>query len=47
MNEPKRALLLGGTGAVRVHGGGFAGTALAFVPDDRMEACFVWKSRER
>ena len=26
--------LLGGRGAVRVHGGGFAGTALAFVPDD-------------
>ena len=30
--------LLGGTGAVRIHGGGFAGTALAFVPDDRMAA---------
>ena len=30
--------LLGGAGAVRVHGGGFAGTVLAFVPDDRMEA---------
>ena len=28
---------LGGQGAVRVHGGGFAGTALAFVPDDRRE----------
>ena len=28
---------LGGQGAVRVHGGGFAGTALAFVPDDRCE----------
>ena len=27
----------GGQGAVRVHGGGFAGTALAFVPDDRRE----------
>ena len=26
--------LLGGEGAVRVHGGGFAGTALAFVPND-------------
>lgn len=26
--------LLGGHGAVRVHGGGFAGTALAFVPDE-------------
>ena len=29
--------LLGGEGAVRVHGGGFAGTALAFVPNDRFE----------
>ena len=29
--------VLGGQGAVRVHGGGFAGTALAFVPDDRRE----------
>ena len=28
---------LGGQGAVRVHGGCFAGTALAFVPDDRRE----------
>ena len=28
---------LGGQSAVRVHGGGFAGTALAFVPDDRRE----------
>lgn len=28
---------LGGQGAVRVHGGGFAGTALALVPDDRRE----------
>ena len=28
---------LGGQGAVRVHGGGFAGTALAFVPDERRE----------
>ncbi len=27
--------LLNGEGAVRVHGGGFAGTALAFVPNDR------------
>lgn len=26
--------LLGGEGAVRVHGGGFAGTVLAFVPND-------------
>ena len=30
--------LLGGEGAVRVHGGGFAGTALAFVPNDRFAA---------
>lgn len=29
--------LLGGEGAVRVHGGGFAGTALAFVPNDGFE----------
>ena len=29
--------LLGGEGAVRVHGGGFAGTALAFVPNNRFE----------
>ena len=29
--------LLDGEGAVRVHGGGFAGTALAFVPNDRFE----------
>ena len=28
--------LLDGEGAVRVHGGGFAGTALAFVPDARL-----------
>ena len=27
--------LLEGEGAVRIHGGGFAGTALAFVPNDR------------
>jgi galactokinase len=27
--------LLGGEGAVRVHGGGFAGTALAFVPNEK------------
>jgi len=26
--------LLGGRGAIRVHGGGFAGTVQAFVPDD-------------
>ena len=30
--------LLDGHGACRVHGGGFAGTALAFVPKDQMEA---------
>ena len=29
--------LLAGEGAVRVHGGGFAGTALAFVPNDKFE----------
>ena len=29
--------LLGDRGAVRVHGGGFAGTALAFVPKDMLE----------
>ena len=29
--------LLNGEGAVRIHGGGFAGTALAFVPDVRVE----------
>ena len=29
--------LLGGEGAVRIHGGGFAGTALAFVPNNRFE----------
>ena len=29
--------LLGGEGAVRVHGGGFAGTALVFVPNNRFE----------
>ncbi len=28
---------LAGRGACRVHGGGFAGAALAFVPEDRME----------
>ena len=31
------AKLLQGRGAVRVHGGGFAGTALAFVPNDSFE----------
>lgn len=30
--------LLGGTGAVRIHGGGFAGTLAAFVPLDRVDA---------
>ena len=29
--------LLGGRGAVRVHGGGFAGTAEAWVPLDMLE----------
>ena len=29
--------LLGGRGAIRVHGGGFAGTVQAFVPDDMVE----------
>ena len=29
--------LLAGHGAVRIHGGGFAGTALAFVPNDKFE----------
>lgn len=29
---------LGGRGAFRVHGGGFAGTALAFVPEDMLSA---------
>lgn len=29
--------VLGGRGAVRVHGGGFAGTIQAFVPDDLLE----------
>ena len=28
--------LLGGTGAIRVHGGGFAGTIQAFVPNERL-----------
>ena len=30
--------LLGGTGAIRVHGGGFAGTIQAFVPNDKLAA---------
>ena len=30
--------LLGGEGAIRVHGGGFAGTIQAFVPDGRLAA---------
>lgn len=29
--------LLAGEGAVRIHGGGFAGTALAFVPNDKFD----------
>lgn len=29
--------ILGGRGAVRVHGGGFGGTAQAFVPLDLLE----------
>ena len=29
--------LLGETGAIRVHGGGFAGTIQAFVPDEKLE----------
>jgi galactokinase len=29
--------LLEGTGAIRIHGGGFAGTIQAFVPNDRLE----------
>lgn len=29
--------LLGGEGAVRIHGGGFAGTALVFVPNDKFD----------
>ena len=29
--------LLGDRGAVRVHGGGFAGTVLAFVPKDMLD----------
>ena len=30
--------LLGGAGAIRVHGGGFAGTVQAFVPEDRLDS---------
>ena len=30
--------ILGGKGAVRVHGGGFAGTIQAFVPKDALDA---------
>ena len=30
--------LLAGEGAVRIHGGGFAGTALAFVPNDKFDS---------
>jgi galactokinase len=29
--------LLGGQGAIRVHGGGFAGTIQAFVPEAKLE----------
>ena len=29
--------LLGGSGAIRVHGGGFAGTIQAFVPNGKLE----------
>ena len=32
------AELLDGTGALRVHGGGFAGTIQAFVPNDRLDS---------
>lgn len=32
------AELLDGTGAIRVHGGGFAGTIQAFVPNDRLDS---------
>jgi len=37
--------VLNGTGAVRVHGGGFAGTIQAFVPLDKAE--FYVKEMER
>ena len=30
--------LLDGTGAIRVHGGGFAGTIQAFVPNEKLSA---------
>ncbi|MEG1629484.1 MAG: galactokinase, partial [Erysipelotrichaceae bacterium] len=30
--------ILDGTGAMRVHGGGFAGTIQAFVPEDKLVA---------
>ena len=30
--------LLGGEGTVRIHGGGFAGTALAFVPNEKFDS---------
>lgn len=29
--------LLDGTGAIRVHGGGFAGTIQAFVPNEKLD----------
>lgn len=32
------SMLLNGRGAIRVHGGGFAGTIQAFVPDDLLES---------
>ena len=33
----KGSELLDGTGAIRVHGGGFAGTIQAFVPNERLD----------
>ena len=36
--------LLGGRGAWRVHGGGFAGTIQAFVPDGLLDACLLYTS---
>ena len=35
--------LLGGRGACRVHGGGFAGTILAFVPDEMLEQFWLFR----
>lgn len=37
--------LLAGRGAYRVHGGGFAGTCQAFVPQDMIEAFTAWMDR--